>query len=167
MYIQIQCSGPLTSLTQKFKSKSAGYPRLRLPEIPPVSFPWTNFCIGGTEIFRLASFGVSHVYESPLGPYKYSKYCTGWWDKDSRANVSRDGERRDGEMVCSCLLLNPVTETVFCSHIPKCHFSAVSLEGDFFENRDERLLFSLPPFKGDHVSLETATASCHLRSTLS
>lgn len=70
-------------------------------------------------------------------------------------------------MVRSCLLLNPLTEAVFRRHIPKCHFSAVSLEGDSFENRDERLLLSLPPFEGDHVSLETATASCHLRSTLS
>lgn len=34
MYFQIRCSGPLTSLTQKFKSKSTGYPRLGSKEIP-------------------------------------------------------------------------------------------------------------------------------------
>lgn len=34
----------------------------------------------------------------------------------------------------------------------------IPLGDDSFENRDERLLFSLLPFEGDHISLERSTA---------
>ena len=40
-----------------------------------------------------------------------------------------------------------------------------SIQDDSFENIDKRLLFSLLPLEGDHISLEISTASCHLSST--
>lgn len=42
--------------------------------------------------------------------------------------------------------------------LPNATSQPYRYEDDSFENRDEKLLFSLSPFEGDRISLEISTA---------